>query len=59
MIMILIHVFKVAQINPIVAQDINGTRSMKTVPVSKQLHDIDIRRLHFFNSSRNGFFLND
>lgn len=57
MIMILIHVFKVAQMNPIVAQDINGTRSMKTVPVSK--HDIDIRRLHFFNSSRNGFFLND
>lgn len=47
MIMILIHVFKVAQMNPIVAQDINGTRSMKTVPVSKQLHDIDIRRLHF------------
>lgn len=55
MIMILIHVFKVAQMNPIVAQDINGTRNMKTVHVSKQLHDIDIRRLHFFNSSRNGF----
>lgn len=47
-IMTYIYLFKVAQMNPIVAQGTDGTRRMKTVPVSKHLHDIDIRRLRFF-----------
>lgn len=47
-IMTYIYLFKVAQMNPIVAQGTDGTRCMKTVSVSKHLHDIDIRRLRYF-----------
>lgn len=47
-IMTYIYLFKVAQTNPIVAQGTDGTRCMKTVSVSKHLHDIDIRRLRYF-----------